>query len=525
MNTSTFLLFICLSLGSISYAQERVTGIVYDDANKNGKRDRQETVLENIAVSNGYDVVLTNHKGEYTLPVGDDNIIFVVKPTGYTFPLDSNNLHQFYYIHKPLGSPQDLKYAGSAPTGKLPKSLDFPLYRQEESNTFQALVFGDPQAYNMEEIAYFKKGIIDDIQATEGISFGISLGDLVGDDLDLHPPYQRAVAELGLPWFNVMGNHDMNFDVKADSLSDETYERYFGPTNFSFNYGHVHFIILDNIMYPHPVTGKSYWGGFREDQLKFVENNLKFVPKDKLIVIAYHIPLFLNDKETKHFRPDDRQRLMDLLAPFPHTVSMSAHTHFQTQVFIDQADGWKRDTPHHEYNVGTTSGDWYSGTTNEQGVPHSTMRDGTPRGYAVLKVDNNQYSFDYRVAGESPTYQIKLIGAEKLRAKYAARHTMYANFFMGAKGDEVQYRIDGADWKDMTYVEEADPDYHYQLLKYDQTTTEIRDGRRPSEPVKSTHLWKVKYPRLGVGTHTFEVRAKDMYGQEHQASKTIVVVE
>ena len=525
MKISKLLFFVFLGMGSVAFAQERATGVVYEDVNKNGKRDRNEALLENIAVSNGVDVVLTNSKGEYSLPVGNDNIIFVIKPSGYSFPLDENNLHQFYYIHKPLGSPEGLKYAGTAPTGKLPKSLDFPLYRQDESDTFQAFIFGDPQAYNIDEIAYFKKGIIDDIQDKEGISFGLSLGDLVGDDLDLHPPYQQAVAQLGLPWFNVMGNHDMNFDVEADSLSDETYEQNFGPANFSFNYGNAHFILLDNILYPHPVTGKGYWGGFRQDQLDFVENNLKFVPKDKLIVIAYHIPLFLNDKGTKHFRPEDRQRLMDLLAPFENTVSLSAHTHFQTQVFVDQADGWKRETPHHEYNVGTTSGDWYSGTFNQQGVPHSTMRDGTPRGYAILKVDNNQYAFDYRVAGESPTYQIKLTGAETVTSKYVSRYTMSANFFMGAKGDKVQYRFDNGEWKEMTYVEKADPNYHYELLQYDHTTDALREGRRPSEPVNSTHLWQVKYPRLSVGTHTFEVKATDMYGKEHTATKTITVVE
>src|SRR5690606_746109 len=133
-------------------------------------------------------------------------------------------------------------------------------------------------------------GIIKDVDRSKAV-FGISLGDLVGDDLSLHPPYKDAIKQIGHPWYNVMGNHDMNYDAKIDEHPDETYEKPFGPNNFSFNYGKVHFIILDNILYPDPRDGKGYWAGFRSDQLKFVENNLKHVPKDHLIVLAFHIPL------------------------------------------------------------------------------------------------------------------------------------------------------------------------------------------------------------------------------------------
>src|SRR5690606_3143873 len=122
-----------------------------------------------------------------------------------------------------------------------------------------------------------------------------------------------------------MGNHDMYYDAKIDEHSDDTYEANFGPNNFSFNYGKVHFIVLDNVLYPDPRDGKGYWGGFREDQLKFVENNLKFVPKDHLIVLAFHIPLV--DNNTEWFKVEDRERLFDLLKDYPNTLSMSAHTH------------------------------------------------------------------------------------------------------------------------------------------------------------------------------------------------------
>src|SRR5690606_41998816 len=121
---------------------------------------------------------------------------FVIKHNGYQFAVDENNRPQFYYIHKPEGSPV-LKYTGSKPTGKLPKSVDFALQKDvNEQKDFSALVFGDPQAYNMDEISYFDKGIIQDIADKEKFSFGLSLGDLVGDDLALHVPYIEIVGKL-----------------------------------------------------------------------------------------------------------------------------------------------------------------------------------------------------------------------------------------------------------------------------------------------------------------------------------------
>src|SRR5690606_23469816 len=278
--------------------------------NNNGKRDKKEVGLPNVSVSNGVEVVLTDANGKYQLPVGDDIIIFVIKPSGYVSALDNNNLPQYYYIHKPKGSPENLTYKGVAPTGALPKSIDFGLQKTDESDQFRILVFGDPQAYTEQELAFFNRGIVDEVEGIKGISFGISLGDLVGDNLDLHHGYKKSISRIGVPWYNVIGNHDMNFNVTADSLSDETFETNFGPANYAFNYGKVHFIVLDDILYPNPRTGKGYLGGFRKDQLDFVENDLKTVPKDHLIVLAFHIPLEHNNGDV--FRAEDRQRLFDL---------------------------------------------------------------------------------------------------------------------------------------------------------------------------------------------------------------------
>lgn len=504
----------CMLTMSLS-AQEQAKGIVFEDANANGKKDRNEKGIAQVAITNGEDVVLTDSKGNYKLPLVDGQTLAVIKPSGYKLPVNDKNLPQFYYSYRPEGSPES-KFKGISPTGKLPKSVDFALLSSTEPEEFTALIFGDPQPYTQEEVDFFAKGVVAEVAGIQDVAFGLSLGDLVGNDLDLFNPYIDAIADVGLPWFNLMGNHDMNFDAESDAFSDETYEAHFGPANYAFNYGKVHVIVLDDILYPDPRDGKGYWGGFRDDQLRFVENDLKLVPKDHLIVLAFHIPL--SEPEGDPFRDADRERLFKALQPFENTLSLSAHTHIQRQDFFGKDEGWLGDKPHHEYNVGTTSGDWYSGKLNESGIPVSTMRDGTPKGYAFIHFKGNSYEVDYKVAGKPNDFQMEVFAPKVVAQGRNTKAGIYANFFMGREGDTVEYRIDSGEWKPMQYVQEQDPSYELMVYEWD-TTEELMPGRRSSNPVVSTHLWRGSIPaKLKKGSHTVEIRATDQYGKTHTGS-------
>lgn len=508
------ILLITLSLASLLNlsAQQIAKGYVFEDGNNNEKKEKKEKGIANVAVSNGIDVVLTDSEGQYNLPVGDDNIIFVIKPTGYKIPVNEYNFPKSYYMHKPKGSPASF-YKGVEPTEELPKSIDFGLIKYDEPEIYSSFIFGDSQTYSEQEVEYFTKGIVDEAKNRNGLSFGITLGDLVGDNLNLHLSYKKAIQQMRLPWYNVIGNHDMNYDAKEDILSDETFESNFGPANYSFNYGKAHYIVLDDILYPNPVTGKGYLGGLREDQLKFVENDLKFVQPDHLIIISMHIPLF-DRKDKDAFREADRLRFYALLNNYPNVLVLSAHTHIQSHNFIGKEDGLNRVKPIHEYNVGTTCGDWYSGILNAKGLPTSTMRDGTPQGYAIINVKGDRYTLDYKVAGQSDNYQISIYNPKVV--PYKGRWItsgIYANFFMGSDNDIVEYRVDEGTWTKMTKIEDYDPAYYRYMQDWDYSN-EVKPVRRPSNPQICRHLWRANIPSsLSVGEHCIEVRATDMFGR------------
>jgi hypothetical protein len=505
-----------------SLAQTDVTGFVYEDLNGNNRLDRKEKGIANVPVSNGKEVVTTDEKGRYTLPIQNDNIVFVIKPSGYKTAVNEYNIPQFYYIYKPEGSPE-LRYSGTPPTGKLPGEVNFGLVPENESDTFRILVFGDSQTYTDEEVDFFHRAVVAELKNVQNVEFGITLGDLVGDTLDLLHPYKKAVSEIGIPWRNVLGNHDINFDVEHDSLSDETFETHFGPATYSFNHGKVHFIVIDDILYPDPRDGESYWGGLGEDQFTFIENDLKYVPKDYLVVLAFHIPISKNNASGP-FNPEHRNRLFQLLKDFPHTLSLSAHTHRQNQIFFGPEEGWQQEGMHHHYNVGTTSGDWYSGKLNERGIPFSTMRDGTPKGYAYINFDKHRYTIDYKVFGKAPEYKMAVFTPNVVLQNAWASARIIVNYFLGGEQDSLFYRIDDGEWQKMDHVPVHDPFFVKEVVDWD-FTEELFPGRRPSNPAESSHTWTGFLPTdLEAGEHTVYIRANDMFGRVFTAERKFTIV-
>lgn len=517
---SCLLLILVFSTTSHLNAQT-ARGYVYEDTNQNYTKDQNEKGISGVAVSNGVDVVQTDKNGYYELPVGEDNIIFVIKPTHYRFQVNEFQQPQFYYIHKTKGSPK-MDFTGVKPTGPLPASIDFGLIHEPEDEDYDIVVFGDPQVYTLEQVYFFQKGIISELVGTTDYKFGISLGDLVGDDLSLFYPYLHAISRVGLPWYHVYGNHDMNFDAKTDEMADETFESVFGPANYSFNYGKVHYVILDDVLYPDPRDGRGYWGGFREDQLQFLENDLKFVPKDYLVVISFHIPI-TEYQGGDQFRDEDRDRMFELLKDFPYTLSLSAHTHFQMHDFFGKERGWQGKEVHHHYNVGTTSGDWYSGSDDIYGTPNSRMRDGTPKGYAALKIRGNQYTFEYKVSGSDWSDKMHIHVPKVMPHNVSNRGQIVVNFYQGSVLDSLFFRVDEGNWTPMRYTPRHDPVILKVQHDWEYNHT-LPGGRRPSFPVESTHIWSASLPNnLDPGVHEVEVMAKDFMGRTYTQKTTYVI--
>ena len=486
-------------------------GYVFHDRNGSGRREAGDPGVEGVCVSNGREVVKTDRNGKWRLPVDEDTILFVVKPSGWQVPVDPvHQLPRYYYIHKPNGSPK-YRYEGVAPTGALPTSIDFPLRPQREENRFRMVLFGDPQPRNQDEIDFMAHDVIEQVvrdAAAMDAKFGLSLGDEMFDVLSLYESQNRTIATIGLPWYNTVGNHDMNYDAPDDSTSTETFQRVFGPTYYAFNYGRVHFIVLDDVIW-HGAETRGYHGEITQRQLDFVKNDLALVPKDRLVVIAMHIPIV----DVKN-----REALYRLIEDRPHTLSFSAHTHVQAHHFLDAADGWRGRTPHHHLNHATVCGSWWGGALDERGIPHATMSDGAPNGYSIVEFDGAKYKVTFRAASRPEWDQMAVYLPEQVEGGAE----VVANVWAGSEKSVVEMRVDGGPWARMENFEGQDP--FYVKLKEIEKSAKPPTGRNLPNPSNTRHLWRGKLPTtLSSGVHAVEVRTTDMFGQTYSDRRIVRV--
>ncbi|MEZ0327245.1 MAG: calcineurin-like phosphoesterase C-terminal domain-containing protein [Fimbriimonas sp.] len=516
------LLFLC-TLGAFAQvvppAPDNGTarGVVFEDKNGNGRRDNGESGVPGVRVSNQRDVVATDRDGVWQLPTNDNTIFFVVKPRGWMTGLDKDNVPRFYYVHKPKGS-RALKYDGVAPTGPLPASIDFPLTRVKESDRFSALFFGDTQPRDLREVDYVSRAVVEPLVGhSSERSFGIVLGDVAFDDLDVLEPLAKSIGLIGVPWYYVPGNHDINYDAENDSESSERWAKQFGPNYYSFDYGSTHFVVLDDIVWTSAKNSANNRGGYSAGlgptQMAWLRRDLSFVPKHQRVVLTMHIPMT---------EMTDRQELYRLLEERPYALSVAAHTHMLEHRFIDAKAGWRGKEPHHLIINGAVCGSWWTGAPDGLGIPHTTMRDGAPNGYSIFGFDRNRFTMQYRVVNRPATYQMNIIVPEEMKLADASGSSVYVNVFNGSAKSKVEMRVGGGGWVPLTQVFEKDP-FFVSLSERDK---EVKLPYRPLAGADiSTHLWKGSLPNVRyTGTFDIEVRTTDMFGNSYSATRGLRVV-
>lgn len=499
-------------------------GFVFHDRDSSGTRQGNHGIA-GVAVSNGREICVTDRTGRWRLPIEDEQTTFFVnKPRDWMTPLSKDNLPRAYYIHQPEGSPRQ-RFSGVRPTGPLPDSIDFPLTQRPEPERFKALMCGDPQPRNGTEVGYLARTVVPHLTGTDAL-FGVSLGDIMFDNLSLFDSLNEAMGLIGIPWHNVVGNHDLNFDAADNRHATESFRSVYGPTYYAFDYGPVHFLVLNNIhwMGRDPERkGGNYRAGLGARQLEFIKNDLKLVPNERLTVLLFHIPPRRGADATR-MDPAmaDWHKLYRLLEDRPHTLSFSAHTHSHNHLFLGRDEGWRGAHPHHHVNTGTLCGSWFGGAPDERGVPFGIMADGTPRGYLEVEFDGNRYNIDgYRVLQRPRSHQMNLhLPAELSRAEIGAT-PLYANVFNGSTRSRVRMRCGaGEQWRELTKVDEHDPGFLRERQR------EVQAPFRPLPmPLACSHLWRGILPaNLPVGTHRIEVLATDMFGNDHRDLQPVRIV-
>ena len=394
-----------------------VRGVVFEDLNGDGTYQRDEPGVQRVLVSNGRDVTMTNRVGAYMLPVREDMDLFVIQPSGFRVPVNERQIPQFFYTHKPGGTPEALRYGGLADTGPAPQTVNFPLRRVDEDSQFTCAVIGDSQTYSNHEISQFRDSAIADLVAS-GLSANdcmLYLGDVVGDDLELLERIFEVGSAVGVPQWAVIGNHDIDLDATAYAHSADTWRRLYGPAYYAFEIGEVTFIVLNNIYFPcgiedADVPGREFCTSSatarynaRVDnvQMEWLENLLAQIPQDRLIVIAHHAPLVSFVDAASPVHQTDNANAIHALLEGREALSLSGHTHTLENHAPGQFfEGWQETVgvgplPFRHIIAGAASGNWWQGDYNLDGDAQALQRMGAPKGVLMIDFDGTAYREHY----------------------------------------------------------------------------------------------------------------------------------
>jgi hypothetical protein len=485
----------------------KVTGVVFNDANRNGTFDKgRDKPLKGVAVSNGREVAITNRRGIYELPLVENSAVFVIKPRDYIFPLDDRNTPVFYRMNMPFGA-SGTRYSGLDSTEPLASPVNFPLYRSREPDNIDVLVFGDTQPRNDREIHYIQQDIVAELIGTTA-TFGVVLGDIVYDNLNLYEHMTGTIAAIDIPWIYVPGNHDHDYtgDNNTDALG--SWYRNFGPDYYSFTCGPAHFIVLNTIRWIVDEAGRRYRTGLGSNQLEFVRNEVARIPDDQLLVLLTHIPYA---GSTGWADPAEREEFYRILADHPRSATLAAHTHRHYHHLLDEEEGFPGDIPHHMVSIGAICGSWWSGAPDEFGIPHSTMADGTPTCYSRLHITGSEWKLSWQGARRPAEFQMHIDAPQAITEGSDEPLRVTANIYNALPSAEVKMRIGEGEWIEMSRTVRKDS------VRVAVTERERELGtvpwRKLDEPYQSEHLWEAvtNAGTLDTGVHTIEIVARDSW--------------
>ena len=350
-----------------------ITGTVYDgDGNR----------LAGVVVSDGFQCVKTDSRGIFELAsdLSVARFVFVSIPSGYSVQV-KNGLPIFF---KRLSEEKQIdgKYRFEFILNKMTKNPD----------RYSIIMVADPQPRTRnkahDRIAYHSldccNDLYRDMRETGGSilsdrpCYAMMLGDIVHEDMSLFDKYlEDGTSKMGFPTFNVIGNHDNKPNVADDIEAASVFEDKFGPSNYSFNLGKIHYVVVDNM-----ITKGGL--GLRDDIMQWLKSDLSHIDRSTTIMICSHAPMFMCDGSENYTSARNGTAYATLLAGFKKVYAWAGHTHAMSH-HVYGIDSPLKNIESHTL-VRATGELW----TNEY------QSSGTPRGYVLVDVDGDEVTWKFK---------------------------------------------------------------------------------------------------------------------------------
>lgn len=396
-----------------------ISGVVYEDANRNGVRDPDERAVAGASITDGFTVVCTDEAGRYELsPSADAVFIALTRPSGYDV------VGSWY---QPLS-----------------ESVDFPVTQSDvDGNAFTFIHVTDN---HLSDLAASHEGLQQFVREVNALdpppAFVLNTGDLVDCSKQLTTPvedarrffeaYAEIMSDLLVPFYNVAGDHsDVGYRMEQFPRTDfrcgkAMYWEHFGPHYFSFEFGNLHIVSVD-VVYKGG-TDKEYnektWG--RETMLP---EHLAWLQQDLANRTPGTIVLTGSEDPLNDFIPGFEEMGVRLqLVGNTHVVSY-------------------QDGPVPSRAAGALSGTWWNGP----------CADLSPQGYMIYRVDGDDLACFYRGLGR----QVEIDGP-RFGARISGEVTVQAHLVQGDRSGPLRFRLGDADWRPMGARAQRGPDAFYR---------------------------------------------------------------
>ncbi len=463
--------FIVLAAAATGANAKDIKGTVKDTAGN---------PVAGVVVSDGLNTVQTDAKGRFAMDADNDSrFVFISTPSGYV----SATLKGKTLFYKEIS--------------KSTKSYDFLLEKNAKDDTnHNLIVIADPQISERSELPELAKHSDDIAEFVKGMdgdyTFGLCLGDIVGWDHSIYPEYNKIMSKAGFEYRYVIGNHDMTNWGRSHETSMKNYEDMFGPCWYSFNVGKIHYIVLNDNFF----VGRDwfYIGYLDERQLRWLENDLSYIPKGTNVVVSMHIPTTLDKSDRDAFRTDimldnlcNKTALYKMLEPY-RTLILSGHMH--TADYEQISDNIT------EINIAGLCGAWWCG---------EVCIDGSPAGFKIFDMHGSSMKWIYKGCGHPLDYQMKVYTD---LPDYPGE--VIANVWDYDPSWKIEYFEDGVKVCDMERFKAQDP-LAKELYKDPSSLKRTWVYAAPTE-----NMFRAK---RSAEAKTIEVRVTDRFGRTYMTVK------
>lgn len=422
--------FLLLGASLASWAQTttfNLSGTVKDTKGKG---------IDKVTVNDGYHFTQTDANGNWALSpdTAMSKFIAISTPAAYVLPQTDGVASGFYVPIK---------------TAVEGNGYDFVLERRKNaSDSFYYIAISDPQAKDEKQLTRWKTETTEDIRTlVDSLKelhevVGMTLGDLVWDNMPLFEDYKLSVKNLGgMTIFQCIGNHDFdqqyqdlhNMETGTPVYGEIVYNRYFGPTDYSFNIGKVHVVTMKNLNY---MGHKKYKESMTGAQLAWLKNDLSYLPAGSTVILNMHAAGW--NKVSAGGNIVNAKELEEVLKDYNVHV-FCGHTHFFQNIQVNDNL--------YQHNIGAACGAWWRGWVNCCGAPN---------GYMVVEVNGTDLKWHYKPTRRSFNYQFHVYKPGEFQTQSSF---VVANVWDWDTECKVVWYQDGKAMGEMEQFTDADESY------------------------------------------------------------------